>query len=635
MTTLTIEIEIRRTAKMELELAVEGIKTVLTTIQQEMLDNMMYMFGGVPHEFAGIEITFRIQVASGSSINFFPSIGSTAGIAVTDASGRITVRFDVDETMIQDVVFFDLEAYAFLPPTQRAVRVLEFIGSSNAVPGSAGDSLSERLLKTMQQTYRRHRIVFDAAGFERRDFFVAPMPEVDNSNTFLGVPNSVFELFDGNNRQVSVGVLRASGDPDNARSASLFVPENLKEEDCWFRVRGDWVPGYFRPGENPPSMLMRSRIRPANSEEKVPIAPAAMLIEERAGIGTIAEGIPEFGAVEDTPFVYRNLDLDLVDDGTGAFVFRVRCDVGTGWRNGDGSIFVLFTIGQFEMFFRPGLSETTNQAFTENELETAITLIAFDATFDLLPGTDLDELAPNDVEALLATTIREQVAPIIQTNIAGRIRDRGDEERQAQIEAGNPLFTEEDWEDNIDAIFQTFFVQLESITTDVNGMDIGGRAGVWHNMVDLATGNVDCPLNALSAQMPHFPILAIGRTFEKKLSSKNLSPLREIYRKHRKEVARIFMRDRKVSVASARLLVDAVNIAHGNQTGLLPTQIKQIRELISQVEKKASSDLKQSLHALDRVLVGSEAKLDLWAALERAVSVRSKKPKKKGLSKRK
>ncbi len=420
----------------------------------------------------------------------------------------------------------------------------------------------------------------------------------------------------------------------NTYSAKLFYdPTELQGGQQFFRFRSDgpdfngkviartpvlttsWLPG-----------LQTTPFAPSNPFEALLIS----RFDQTIGIGTISAGFPDRSFK--FPFVLKDPDLDFADGK-----IRVRGAVGIG----TGKNTVLFTIGHFEALFSLTPVNYENQPFQVTELLNFFKVTVVDSKFDVLPGTDLDDLpwwvyvaigamrltlglGPSlygsalviqAIEAIFRPVIADQVEQKALAAINSQLEEQVNDEIDEQIEqatelaanAGVPLADKD-----IAAMRANVWIEAESVTIDSNNIRVTGWAGVLHDLVNALQDSIlgsSCPFNAASGQngggsksTAKTSALPIFRDYQAVLDVAELKPWMDRYMTHRPELLKIVQTRPKVVTRLLKMSRTGHDAARKPDWKMSAKTVNSFAELAKDVRLGASPGLAKFMDDLESVI---------------------------------
>ena len=517
---------------------------------------------------------------------------SASTVVRTDDKGRFSFDLDIgDLDGLAPVAAFRASVEAYLPPArQEPFSVSGFLVASSLArfPGSS----DERIYAAAQELVANVEFRVDTRGMRRTQMALVPMPQQDPSAPFEDMPNVTVELRSTDPsvppRDAVFGVAPAPGDA-NTRTVDMVHVEAMP--DHYLRV-GRGLLDEFVLGEN--RVLARTQAQPARTGAMRPQRPAIIRIREDVGIGTISSGIPEEMAVAGTPVVARNIDLDFVINGTDTNrVLRIRADVGIGWEEDDGGVFMAFGIGQFTGRYGLDTNRPDFGPFAAAEIDELLQVEPISAGYDLLPGTDVDELVPGGMfglENAIAGMVNDRILPRVRANFRDRVNDAIDERRE-EAEENDPLNV-------VPGIFATMFLQAEPLRVTADEARLRARVGFWSPDLDLATGDIDCPANATAMAAPRLAVRPAAKRVERYLERERMAGWRALLDAHRKELLDLVKSDPKTTVRLATLIARTHGVLDGSRSGLTADEIASVEKVFDAWMPKASEGLRVGLTAV-------------------------------------
>jgi hypothetical protein len=555
-------------------LGITALPTRLSELRQQLQDAVRdtLLFGAEREVPLDVSALLRIVLPAGTGF-------AGAAFAAVSAADRFSVSLSlpVDERQLDDGFTFLLSLRAVVPDGfSGAGGVAGQLTPADIPAGTPGATPGAQLVAVMQGRLRNLKVGVSTKGLERFSVTVAPPPG-ENGRGFRDIGNALVELLAENGAQLGVGVLR--GD-QNTRTANVFLAPGARAQDLWFRIRRSADVQVDEPSTA--ATLGRSVLTtPAiGFSERI----AMMRIEETIGVGSLSAEIAETAAVTDTPFVYKDLDIDLTRDER----LRVRCKVGLGFE-WSGAIVMAQRLGEFEGQYVFGIEQDNRQPFDFDQLASVVTVTGVSSSFDWLPGTDLDDLNGQDyVEATVAAFISEQVVSRVRQRIGDRVVERAEEalepirERLADLAA------------TAAEVEASVFVQLNSLEVTVDEIRLVARGGVWHRVLEVLGAEIECAVTQAAMMTRRRAVLPVARIVERRLAKKELRPWAEAYARHKADLARILKANPELATAVARAIVDGAPVAVGLAHVLSPD----LRRRALQIARSIAGESKGELGAI-------------------------------------
>src|SRR5262249_7639250 len=274
-------------------------------------------------------------------------------------------------------------------------------------------------------------------------------------------------------------------------------------------------------------------------------------------------------------------------------MLRVRTDVGVGWAEDDGSVFLVSQLGRFRAHYMFELSNNSGVPFDDDEIVGLISLTPAGSSFDILPGTDIDEWisgGANGVEKAIADFVNDGVLPVMESKIGERLRDQLDEQLRPVRDAL------EDFPLAQDEVLNSKFLQINALTTSLNGIDITARGGLWSATLELLGQDLTCAVTTLALMHPRTQVYRAGRAHEKALRTHGLEKWAAVYRAHQKEIAAILRKNPALARSAVRLIRDShpVHLMRGGT--LTPPLAARFEALAEDIAKRAEPKLAARAH---------------------------------------
>jgi hypothetical protein len=531
---------------------------------------------------------------------FLPSgqaLGASTFVTVSAAS-RFSCALPIDEAQLAGGFTFSLRCVGVVPDgysdTGGAGGVLD---PADITPGTPGNSPGAQLVALMQERLRNVAVPVSTSGLELFPVTIAPPPG-ETGRAFREVASALIEFIDEDGHQVGVGVLR--GDEDT-RAADVRVAPGAPDRRLWFRVRRGTAVQASSPSNL--STLARSVL---TDEAGLSHRIAMTRLVRTIGIGTLGAEIAEAAVVTGTPFVYKDLDLDLTDQGR----LRVRCKVGLG-AEVDGAIVLVAQLGEFEGRYRFGLAESNTAPFDIGELASVVTVESASSSFDWLPGTDLDEFGGQSfTEAVVASTVSEKVVARVRARIADRVEEQTEEALVSVRESlkAFPLAAA--------AVEESVFVQFNSLDVSVGGIEIVARGGVWEATLELLGADLDCAVSQTAMMTRKRAVMPVARMVQKRLIKKELQPWAEVYARHKGGLARILKANPELAHEVAQAIADGAPVALGLVKSLSPDQRKRAVAIGNAIARASTGELSAVASLAVRLLESHDARTPLFRRAE-------------------
>ena len=515
-------------------------------------------------------IDLSYDILAGNFNNGF----SQQGIIQTQGNDSFTVVIDVPDNKIQFLgprCMLRIIIRAFVPASRRR----DFIFTTS-LEGS-GQEILDQIVDFSQDLV----IEIDVSDTQIINFEIFIKDDADELENIDTLALALISNPNGGNRIASITARRT----DNKFTGTLICD---KEE---IDRSGTWLMMYDRIATPPNNIILREqdigrvflRTRTHNNLQELINAENLILIsqvESSTGVGTLSDSLPE--QITEGMLIIRDLDLDFINGK-----IRVKGRVGIG-----GWDFQLFEIGEFEVVLSLAIIESRNlRPFGNHEINNPFEVKIDRKTFDVLPGTDLDELpfgiGITMIESFIGGVVADTIKDRIKSEIRKELNKKVDEVFE---EIASKLSFSSDPEGLTREIRDTLFIQMDNINVDSNNVSTLSFAGVWHPLVSFQ--NLDCPANTASIV---FSVKKPRNTFLKykyALSKKNLEPWMKLFKTHSPELSKIVLKDPSTTAQLISLFQDLEPVLNEkSNAGLSENGVKRFLDLSQIIKKQSSNEL--------------------------------------------
>lgn len=318
------------------------------------------------------------------------------------------------------------------------------------------------------------------------------------------------------------------------------------------------------------------------------------------------------GIAQDVGFgllIARDLNVDFRDGGT----IRVTGRVGHGIGDVDDP-FQVAEIGRFQVDIRVSPHEhRTMLPGAETDFSNPVDLDARRSSFDVLPGTDIDEIVPqNVVEDFISDFVADSIVDQFSERIVNKLEDKIDEifdDREDQLQQAAD-FRDISLSDLKAEIRDTMFFTASSVDIENNDLTITGAAGFWHELLNLADlADVQCPADTAGAMFPNSRPVRTFRRYQKTLSAKPLAKWMSAYKKHEKELAMLVRKDVSLAARVIRAAADLLPVlSEKGDFSLSEDAVERLQKIAAIAQRQAGPDLAKVIDAASDIFASGKGK---------------------------
>ena len=442
----------------------------------------------------------------------------------------------------------------------------------------------EEVCNKVQQRIGDIRINVDLSEFSLKPIHlvVNEVPQLDNVD-----PLDFIFWNDSSTRVCGRALAHRSVTTHNVTyNTSLFYRSRDFEQDYWLQVS--------IPNE---SVIFRTRIQTS----RTPIEDGYALMVTGMEDTVRRDAIDQLEDQYRDGIIVRDMGLRFVD---GHITVHGRAGCGTD------RFMQFFEIGTFTVSYDLSFIMREREPFREEEFNNLFDLKQLLFSFDIYPGTDIDErcriigMPVERVEELIVSAVQEEVRRSALAQLALRVRGVVDSEFNRLTQ---PLLQNfpTDGEAFAQVLRQTLFFQPNELSIKGQDLIMTGFAGLWHWAVSLQSST--CAASTVAIMYPQLKLMPVFRRYEKTLMQANAKKYIHLYERHQEELSAIVMRDPSLAGKIARLAIDLQPVLSSTAKAVLSKDaIRRIHNVLELCVQHASIGLKSDIKLLKKHLLAVE-----------------------------